>query len=140
MLGFDASEIFSKLDATAGRHKSESSDTMTDGFVTLGRGVPDGYGTTQPTENGGSEFDGHDLHSSRHSHGVDKDFFDIPTDDSTEGLINQALLSGNTEFAVDLCLQDCRWTDALILASTGGPELIKKTQVKYLKVNFICLL
>ena len=51
-----------------------------------------------------------------------------------EGLLNQALLSGNIEFAVDLCLKDGRWADALILASTGPPELIKKAQIKYFQV------
>jgi hypothetical protein len=53
----------------------------------------------------------------------------------TEGLLNQALLTGNLEYAVDLCMKACRWADALILASTGGEELIKKAQTRYFHVS-----
>lgn len=37
----------------------------------------------------------------------------------TEGLITQALLLGNTEAAVELCLKAKRYTDAIIIAFTG---------------------
>lgn len=36
-----------------------------------------------------------------------------------EGLICQALLSGNTEIAVELCMDAGRTSDALVIASTG---------------------
>uniref|UniRef100_A0A4W3HU11 Protein transport protein Sec31A n=1 Tax=Callorhinchus milii TaxID=7868 RepID=A0A4W3HU11_CALMI len=43
----------------------------------------------------------------------------------------QALLTGNFEGAVDLCLHDNRMADAIILAIAGGQDLLAKTQKKY---------
>ncbi|XP_013885356.1 protein transport protein Sec31A isoform X2 [Austrofundulus limnaeus] len=48
-----------------------------------------------------------------------------------DGLIMQALLTGDFEGAVELCLCDNRMADSIILAIAGGPELLQKTQRKY---------
>ncbi|XP_045922480.1 protein transport protein Sec31A isoform X2 [Micropterus dolomieu] len=48
-----------------------------------------------------------------------------------DGLITQALLTGDFEGAVDLCLHDNRMADSIILAIAGGSELLEKTQKKY---------
>ncbi|KAM8828835.1 protein transport protein Sec31A isoform 2-T4 [Spinachia spinachia] len=48
-----------------------------------------------------------------------------------DGLITQALLTGDFEGAVELCLHDDRMADSIILAIAGGPELLEKTQKKY---------
>lgn len=48
-----------------------------------------------------------------------------------DGLITQALLTGDFEGAVDLCLHDNRMADSIILAIAGGAELLKRTQKKY---------
>lgn len=58
--------------------------------------------------------------------------FQIPVTCDTDGLISQALLVGNFEGAVDLCLNDGRYAEAILLAISGGEELLKKTQQKYL--------
>uniref|UniRef100_A0A8C5F3G5 SEC31 homolog B, COPII coat complex component n=1 Tax=Gadus morhua TaxID=8049 RepID=A0A8C5F3G5_GADMO len=50
----------------------------------------------------------------------------------TDGLISQALLVGNFEGAVDLCLNDGRYAEAILLSISGGEELLKKTQQRYL--------
>uniref|UniRef100_A0A8B9PU42 Protein transport protein Sec31A n=1 Tax=Apteryx owenii TaxID=8824 RepID=A0A8B9PU42_APTOW len=50
---------------------------------------------------------------------------------NVDGLITQALLTGNFESAVDLCLHDNRMADAIILAIAGGQELLSRTQEKY---------
>lgn len=39
---------------------------------------------------------------------------------------------GNFEGAVDLCLNDGRYAEAILLSISGGEELLKKTQHKYL--------
>lgn len=52
--------------------------------------------------------------------------------EDTDGLISQALLVGNFEGAVDLCLNDGRYAEAILLSISGGEELLKKTQQKYL--------
>uniref|UniRef100_A0A671PBP9 Protein transport protein Sec31A n=1 Tax=Sinocyclocheilus anshuiensis TaxID=1608454 RepID=A0A671PBP9_9TELE len=53
------------------------------------------------------------------------------TDKNVDGLMTQALLTGDYEAAVNLCLHDNRMADGIILAIAGGPELLAKTQKKY---------
>ncbi|KAM4532333.1 protein transport protein Sec31A isoform 6-T6 [Fundulus diaphanus] len=48
-----------------------------------------------------------------------------------DGLITQALLTGDFEGAVELCLHDNRMADSIILAIAGGADLLEKTQRKY---------
>ncbi|KFQ70597.1 Protein transport protein Sec31A [Phaethon lepturus] len=57
--------------------------------------------------------------------------FNISVSGDVDGLITQALLTGNFESAVDLCLHDNRMADAVILAIAGGQELLSRTQEKY---------
>lgn len=59
--------------------------------------------------------------------------YKIKTGDSSEGLICQALLTGNIESAVELCMEANRMADAIIIASTGGSDLLARTQYRYLK-------
>ncbi|XP_029454890.1 protein transport protein Sec31A isoform X6 [Rhinatrema bivittatum] len=60
-----------------------------------------------------------------------EEIFNISVSGDVDGLITQALLTGNFESAVDLCLHDNRMADAIILAIAGGQELLAKTQKKY---------
>jgi protein transport protein SEC31 len=53
----------------------------------------------------------------------------------SEGLICEALLTGNIAAAVELCMNNGRSTDAMILASLGGSDLLASTQYRYLKSN-----
>ncbi|XP_067285568.1 protein transport protein Sec31A isoform X3 [Pseudorasbora parva] len=62
----------------------------------------------------------------------EKEPFQIPVSSDTDGLISQALLVGNFEGAVDLCLNDGRFAEAILLSISGGEELLKKTQQRYL--------
>lgn len=55
----------------------------------------------------------------------------ISVSGDVDGLITQALLTGNFESAVDLCLHDNRMADAIILAIAGGADLLARTQTKY---------
>lgn len=61
--------------------------------------------------------------------------YKIRTGDDNEGLICQALLTGNIESAVELCMEANRMADAIIIASTGGSDLLARTQYRYLKKN-----
>lgn len=53
----------------------------------------------------------------------------------SEGLICEALLTGNITAAVELCMESGRSTDAIILAALGGSDLLARTQYRYLKGN-----
>lgn len=59
--------------------------------------------------------------------------YKIRTGEDGEGLICQALLTGNIEAAVDLCMQSNRTADAIIIATTGPSDLLARTQYRYLK-------
>ena len=48
--------------------------------------------------------------------------------EASDQIITRSLLVGDLEAAVDCCLQNNQLTDALLLASQGGPELWNKTQ------------
>ncbi|XP_071420580.1 protein transport protein Sec31B isoform X2 [Pithys albifrons albifrons] len=68
---------------------------------------------------------------------------EIPVTEDTDGLISQALLLGNFEGAVELCMQAERFADAIILAIAGGESLLKETQRRYFakrKTNLSLLL
>lgn len=64
--------------------------------------------------------------------------YKISTTDDMDGLICESLLLGDVEAAVELCVEDARWADAIILAMTGGSELLARTQHRYLQACTIC--
>ncbi|XP_065220665.1 protein transport protein Sec31A-like [Planococcus citri] len=55
----------------------------------------------------------------------------IPENNDVESAISDALLLGDLELAVDLCLREDKIADAFVIAMSGGPELIAKAQAKY---------
>ena len=55
-----------------------------------------------------------------------------PSDESeTDGLVTKALVLGDFESAVSLCLSAERYADAILLAIKGGEELLQRTQKAY---------
>ncbi|KZT18925.1 hypothetical protein NEOLEDRAFT_1183832 [Neolentinus lepideus HHB14362 ss-1] len=55
-----------------------------------------------------------------------------PNDESeTEQLVTKALVLGDFDSAVSLCLSSDRFADAILLAVKGGPELLQRTQKVY---------
>lgn len=64
---------------------------------------------------------------------VSQQVYQIKTGDDVEGLITQALLLGNLDAAVELCMKAQRFADAIIIAISGGSELLARTQYKYLQ-------
>lgn len=57
-------------------------------------------------------------------------FFAFP---DTDSLITEAILTGNVEAAVELCLEAQRIPEAFIIASTAGIETLTRTQTRYLQ-------
>lgn len=58
---------------------------------------------------------------------------------NTDHLITKALVLGDFDSAVTLCLSAERFSDAILLAAKGGPELLKKTQAAYFERRTISL-
>ncbi len=61
--------------------------------------------------------------------------FNIPTDQSIDGKISKALITGNLAVAVDLCFNDKRYADAIVLAMTGPSELLTATKNRYFRLT-----
>ncbi|XP_055849140.1 protein transport protein Sec31A [Episyrphus balteatus] len=53
--------------------------------------------------------------------------------DDLDGLISEAIITGNIEAAVELCFDTCRPADALVIASTLSIDFLTKTQERFLK-------
>uniref|UniRef100_A0A8C6QGV2 SEC31 homolog B, COPII coat complex component n=1 Tax=Nannospalax galili TaxID=1026970 RepID=A0A8C6QGV2_NANGA len=58
--------------------------------------------------------------------------WEIPITEGTDGLLSQALLLGELGSAVELCMKEERFADAIILAQAGGEDLLQRTQERYL--------
>ncbi|KAH9849003.1 hypothetical protein C2E23DRAFT_841396 [Lenzites betulinus] len=70
----------------------------------------------------------------------DNTFRIYPTDESeTDRLVTKALVLGDFESAVSLCLSSDRFADAILLAGKGGPELLARTQKAYFERRTIQL-
>ena len=54
-----------------------------------------------------------------------------PDESETDRLVTKALVLGDFESAVSLCLSSDRFADAILLAVRGGPELLQRTQKAY---------
>lgn len=48
-----------------------------------------------------------------------------------DGLLSQALLTGNFEAAVEICMIENKMAEAIILAIAGGPDLLSRTQKRF---------
>ncbi|XP_007938222.1 protein transport protein Sec31B [Orycteropus afer afer] len=58
--------------------------------------------------------------------------WEIPITEDTDGLLSRALLLGELGPAVELCLKEERFADAIILAHAAGADLLKRAQECYL--------
>ncbi|KAM6105898.1 protein transport protein Sec31B [Pterocles gutturalis] len=110
----------------------------------LSNGIPDKQPILEADEANDAQPDQLLINSSDDVAAVSSssDFFDnlipqnmstleIPVTEDTDGLISQALLLGNFEGAVELCMRAERFADAIILAIAGGENLLKETQKRY---------
>uniref|UniRef100_A0A0A1X6V3 Protein transport protein Sec31A n=1 Tax=Zeugodacus cucurbitae TaxID=28588 RepID=A0A0A1X6V3_ZEUCU len=59
--------------------------------------------------------------------------FVIPKGEHPDSLITEAILTGNLEAAVELCLESQRIAEALIIASTAGIDFLTKIHNRYLQ-------
>uniref|UniRef100_A0A8B9HV71 SEC31 homolog B, COPII coat complex component n=1 Tax=Astyanax mexicanus TaxID=7994 RepID=A0A8B9HV71_ASTMX len=126
LLGFSKDELEKKISSSLGKklqpngHGLDIND-LTEKMQTLSaQRADDESGTVTPPTDFFSQIQ------------KEKTPFHIPVSADTDGLISQALLVGNFEGAVDLCLSDGRYAEAILLSISGGEELLKKTQQKYL--------
>ncbi|KAJ8940709.1 hypothetical protein NQ318_009112 [Aromia moschata] len=121
LVGYSIEDVNSKLGQYVGKDLQNNVDGLTDDFSNMNR--LEDYDSGDPFSN---------LSPQRQQQKAIAPF-KIETGDDSDGLITQALLLNNVEAAVQLCLKAKRFADALIIATTGGPELLTRTQHKYLE-------
>ncbi|XP_072524203.1 protein transport protein Sec31A [Salminus brasiliensis] len=126
LLGFSKDELEKKISSSLGKklqpngHGLDVNDLAEKMQTLSAQMADDGSGSAPPPTDFFSQIQ------------KEKTPFPIPVSADTDGLISQALLVGNFEGAVDLCLSDGRYAEAILLSISGGEELLKKTQQRYL--------
>ena len=95
-------------------------------------GVCLGQGKLSDTDPGAVLWAGSAGDRQLRSEGRQADVEGMPLPADADGLLSQALLLGELGPAVELCLKEERFADAIILAQAGGADLLKKTQERYL--------
>ncbi|XP_065286810.1 protein transport protein Sec31A isoform X2 [Dermacentor albipictus] len=143
LLGYDPDDVTSQL-SLAG-HESEDTDDqdLSNDIGSLSLNATSDEDDSERCSSPSSDFSNGDLVEDSSSafdciaaKHKEKEFtpFTISTSSGdADSLLNKALLTGNVEAAVNLCLQDGRWADALILAQAGGVALLQRTQCRYFK-------
>ncbi|XP_075785610.1 protein transport protein Sec31A isoform X5 [Pelodiscus sinensis] len=127
LLGYRKDDLGQKITSALNK-ESLVDDKLEEALKESGQSVhsdeEDGHATEEPFLREKTKEETQDLTSG-------KETFNISVSGDVDGLITQALLTGNFESAVDLCLHDNRMADAIILAIAGGQELLSRTQKKY---------
>uniref|UniRef100_A0A147BUB7 Protein transport protein Sec31A n=1 Tax=Ixodes ricinus TaxID=34613 RepID=A0A147BUB7_IXORI len=128
LLGYDPEDVSGQLSVLGGSmDDAESRADLSNDLGNL---------SLSATTNGEILDDSASAFDSIAAKSKEQDFvpFTITTDEGdADGLLNRALLTGNVEAAVNLCLQDGRWAEALILAQAGGLPLLQRTQCRYFR-------
>ncbi|XP_039502333.1 protein transport protein Sec31A [Drosophila santomea] len=124
LLGYNKDDIDSKFNKyikeTDGNSHSDV-DTLTTRISTL-------------THTQDNKFDVNAIDSQNHNDfaAPPRPQFKIPSGDHSDSMIAEAILTGNVDAAVELCLEAQRIPEALIIASTAGIETLTRTQTRYL--------
>ncbi|XP_039226629.1 protein transport protein Sec31A isoform X1 [Drosophila yakuba] len=143
LLGYNKDDIDSKFNKyikeTDGNSHSDV-DTLTTRISTLTHSdsseVECDQSTNYSTDNStqDNKFDVNAIDSQNHNDfaAPPRPQFKIPSGDHSDSLIAEAILTGNVDAAVELCLEAQRIPEALIIASTAGIETLTRTQTRYL--------
>nr|XP_021145097.1 protein transport protein Sec31A isoform X10 [Columba livia] len=130
LLGYKKDDLRKKITSAINR-ESLADDDLGEAPAESDRSVPNKGDEGQATEEQFLGEQAKDHKQETEDLGSAKKTFNISVSGDVDGLITQALLTGNFESAVDLCLHDNRMADAIILAIAGGQELLSRTQEKY---------
>ncbi|XP_067943023.1 protein transport protein Sec31A-like [Watersipora subatra] len=123
ILGFDSQTVSSKVSFATASSTDDTESDVTSKISEMSTSENLTNGLQSTVDDGGDFF----LKSTEME-------LRFKTDgEDSESLLTQALLTGNFEQAVDLCLHEGRMADALILANADGPSLLQRTMRRYFK-------
>ncbi|KAH8277557.1 hypothetical protein KR018_000691 [Drosophila ironensis] len=139
LLGYNKDDVDSKFNKFIKETEPNSDvDTLTTRISTLTHSdsseVECDQSTNYSTDNSqDNKFDASAIDSQNQDFATPpKPQFNVPSGEHPDTLIAEAILTGNVEAAVELCLEAQRIPEALIIASTGGIEVLTRTQTRYL--------
>uniref|UniRef100_A0A069DZR9 Protein transport protein Sec31A n=1 Tax=Panstrongylus megistus TaxID=65343 RepID=A0A069DZR9_9HEMI len=142
LLGYNKEAVSKILGISSKPSVNNEINHLTGQFSALGQdgyeaNMPDGLGLNYNNSenlNGGDIFDSISMQQQT----VDeprppeiKQPFKLLSENDGDDKICKALLIGSIEDAINICLNEGKMADALILASAAGPEILAKTQQKY---------
>ncbi|XP_058054599.1 protein transport protein Sec31A [Anopheles bellator] len=137
LLGYETSDITAKfkkyvVESVKGE-EANPVDGLSDQMAGLTR-ITDNNAVFDAIAASGKQLNGTEESQQRNDReGAEQVSYKIRTGQDKEGLICEALLTGNLEAAVELCMQTGKTSEALILAMNGGSDLLAKVQYRYLR-------
>ncbi|KAL4240586.1 Protein transport protein Sec31A [Mactra antiquata] len=133
--GVDADELAQKMNQLGtGEPGLQAFSSSGQASPSVGSKTPGSQDDLNFSANNTSAFDEIGLNSSLSKKKEDSPLSLTATTDA-DGLLCQALLTGNFAAAVDMCLSENRMAEAILLSIAGGPELLSRTQQRYFQKN-----
>ncbi|KAK9505402.1 hypothetical protein O3M35_009469 [Rhynocoris fuscipes] len=145
LLGYNKEAVSKLLGIPCKQSLNNEINNVTGQFSTLGQdgydaSIQDGIGlncNNSENLNGGDIFDSLSLQQQVAEDNSQP--FKFLADNEIDDKICKAILIGNIEDAINICLKEGTMADALILANAAGPEVLVKTQQKYFQKRGGCL-
>ncbi|XP_052862438.1 protein transport protein Sec31A [Anopheles cruzii] len=132
--GEEANPVDGLSDQMAGLSRNNSTETETSTDESTDLSITDNNAVFDAIAATGKQLNGTEEPQQRNGReGAEQVSYKIHTGQDKEGLICEALLTGNLEAAVELCMQTGKTSEALILAMNGGSDLLAKVQYRYLR-------
>ncbi|XP_045138814.1 protein transport protein Sec31A-like isoform X6 [Portunus trituberculatus] len=144
LLGYSTTQVSSRLCPAAPETEGITAEVLAEKMANLGTANDGSTGSLDPSEQfemiaSGQSFDKTPETETAELEG-EGEATSVPVslevevkEGNNQGLITQALLVGDLESAVDLCLKDGMYPHALTLAAHAGPHLFEKTRDSVLK-------
>ncbi|XP_060599891.1 protein transport protein Sec31A-like [Ruditapes philippinarum] len=133
--GVDANELAKKMDQLGtGEPGSQALTGSGRASPNVEAKTPGSRDELNFSDGGASAFDEIGLSAAKSDKKPDAPL-SLSASDDADGLLCQALLTGNFEAAVDMCLCENKMAEAILLAIAGGPELLSRTQQRYFQKN-----
>ncbi|XP_052903590.1 protein transport protein Sec31A isoform X1 [Anopheles moucheti] len=138
LLGYQSDDMANKFKKyTVEGPKNEDAnavDGLSDQMAGLSR-ITDNNAVFDAIAAGGKQSDSEKTSTAKQNGTGGEIPYKIRTGQDKEGLICEALLTGNLEAAIELCMQTGKTSEALILAMNSGSDLLAKVQYRYLHDN-----
>uniref|UniRef100_A0A0A9XWG9 Protein transport protein Sec31A n=1 Tax=Lygus hesperus TaxID=30085 RepID=A0A0A9XWG9_LYGHE len=135
ILGYNEESVMKSLGIVPKDDYQNDVDSLNDQFSQIGKdgydyGTHDGQYGNREIVNGTDVFDKIAKQPTPEKAAAQKPL-KIEVDNGVEGKVSRALLIGRVEDAVNICLEDDRLADALVLACATNPDAVQRIHQRY---------